>query len=295
MEAQYQNEVRLAIQNLYIAYVDVLAARETVRYLQTSIKGLDEVLRAYEGLYTGKTPRVPTSTRRGRIVKSRSSGLLDAEEAVRQRKVVLGELLSLPPTRPSDSSCGARSATSRRRCLPSPSWSSSPLTVGLTWRPIAWGSRRRKPMSGFSGPTASRTLICSIQPYTYQNNAPYGKQSGTSWALGITVPLPVYNRNQGNIERAKINVYQSEVQLAYQEQRVETEVRQAIKEYQVSGQIAERIRDQVLPDLEQAYRDRLRLFQEGEITKFVFLDPSADTTTWPRPISMRRCVIAAAC
>ena len=28
--AQYQNEVRLAIQNLYIAFVDVLVARETV-------------------------------------------------------------------------------------------------------------------------------------------------------------------------------------------------------------------------------------------------------------------------
>ena len=127
-------------------------------------------------------------------------------------------------------------------------------------------------MSGFSGPTASRTLTCFYQPYTYQNNAPFGKQSGTSWAVGITVPLPVYNRNQGNIERAKINVYQTEVQLAYQERRVETEVRQAIKEYQVSGQIARHIRQQVLPGLERAYRDRLRLFQEGEITKFVFLD-----------------------
>ena len=51
MEAQYQNEVRLAVQNLYIAYVDVLAARETMRYLQTSIKGFGEVLRAYEGLF----------------------------------------------------------------------------------------------------------------------------------------------------------------------------------------------------------------------------------------------------
>jgi outer membrane protein, heavy metal efflux system len=111
-----------------------------------------------------------------------------------------------------------------------------------------------------------------LQPYTYQNNAPFGKQSGTSWAMGITVPLPIYNRNQGNIERAKINVYQTEVQLAYQERRVETEVRQAIKEYQVSGQIADRIRQRVLPGLERAYRDRLRLFQEGEITKFVFLD-----------------------
>jgi outer membrane protein, heavy metal efflux system len=110
------------------------------------------------------------------------------------------------------------------------------------------------------------------QPYTYQNNAPYGRQSGTSWALGITVPLPVYNRNQGNIERAKINVYQSEVQLANQEKRVEIEVRQAIKEYQVSREIADRIRRGVLPGLKQAYSDRLRLFQEGEINKVVFLD-----------------------
>ena len=39
MEAQYQNEVRLAIQNLYIAYVDVLAARETVRYLADEHQG----------------------------------------------------------------------------------------------------------------------------------------------------------------------------------------------------------------------------------------------------------------
>ena len=53
------------------------------------------------------------------------------------------------------------------------------------------------------------------QPYTFQNNAPFGKQSGTSWAVGITVPLPFYNRNQGNIERARINVTQTQQQLAF--------------------------------------------------------------------------------
>ncbi len=64
----------------------------------------------------------------------------------------------------------------------------------------------------------------------------------------------------------------SEVQLAYQEKRVEIEVRQAIKEYQVTREIADRIRHQVLPELKQAYADRLKLFQEGEINKVVFLD-----------------------
>ena len=78
------------------------------------------------------------------------------------------------------------------------------------------------------------------QPYTFQNNAPFGKESGTSWALGITVPLPLYNRNQGNIERARINVEQTKEQLALLERRLMTEVQQAMDEYQVSGRIARR-------------------------------------------------------
>jgi cobalt-zinc-cadmium efflux system outer membrane protein len=67
-------------------------------------------------------------------------------------------------------------------------------------------------------------------------------------------------------------VYQSEVQLATQERRVEIEVKQAVKEYEVSAEIMERIRTGVLPDLKRAYQDRLKLFDEGEVNKIVFLD-----------------------
>ncbi len=52
MEAQYQNEVRLAIGNLYGAYVDVLMARAAVRYMQASLKGNDEYVRVTQGLTT---------------------------------------------------------------------------------------------------------------------------------------------------------------------------------------------------------------------------------------------------
>ena len=69
------------------------------------------------------------------------------------------------------------------------------------------------------------------QPYTFQNNAPFNRQSATSWALGVTVPLPLYNRNQGNIQRARINVTQSQVELAEREQQVVNEVRRAEREY----------------------------------------------------------------
>ena len=62
------------------------------------------------------------------------------------------------------------------------------------------------------------------QPYTFQDNTPYGLKSQYSWALGVTVPLPIYNRNQGGIERAKMNVSQSQIQLADQERQVQIDV-----------------------------------------------------------------------
>jgi outer membrane protein, heavy metal efflux system len=272
MEAQYQNEVRLAIQNLYTAYVDVLAARETVRYLQTSITGLSEVLRVYEGLYKDKTGTKPDVDQARSDREIAIVGLLDAEEAVRQRKLVLGELLSLAPDQAEQLELRGMIGD----LAPPPAPEPELVQLALACRPdvaaFRLGILSAEANVGLQRANRFSDAYLLYQPYTYQNNAPYGKQSGTSWAVGITVPLPVYNRNQGNIERAKINVYQTEVQLAFQERRVQTELRQAIKEYQVSGQIADRLLDQVLPGLERAYSDRLKLFQEGEITKFVFLD-----------------------
>ena len=76
--------------------------------------------------------------------------------------------------------------------------------------------RPASPRSGSACALANRYQDAYLlyQPYTFQNNAPFGKKSATSWALGVTVPLPVYNRNQGNIERARLNVDQSRIELA---------------------------------------------------------------------------------
>ena len=42
-ENQYQDVVRLGLNNVYLAYVDVLAARQTVRYSRVSVEGLGQV------------------------------------------------------------------------------------------------------------------------------------------------------------------------------------------------------------------------------------------------------------
>src|SRR5439155_13281125 len=85
------------------------------------------------------------------------------------------------------------------------------------------------------------------QPYTLQDNTPFGLKSPTSWALGVTVPLPVYNRNQGNIQRAKINASQSRVELAVLERQVADEVDEAVREFHLSREAMLELEHEVLP------------------------------------------------
>ena len=110
------------------------------------------------------------------------------------------------------------------------------------------------------------------QPYTFQNNAPFDKQSATSWALGVTVPLPLYNRNQGNIQRARVNVAQSQVELAEREQQVVNEVRQAEREYALTRAAVHRIEGKLIPAATRVRDDAYRLYIQGEEEAIIYLN-----------------------
>jgi outer membrane protein, heavy metal efflux system len=272
MEAQYQNEVRLAIQNLYNAYVDVLAARETVRYVQTSVRGLDEYLRVNQLLFQQKSATSADVDQAMSDRKIAGVGLLDAEENLLQKKRTLAELLNLPPDQTERIELRG---TIGDMAPPPPTWDEL-VPIAYNSRPDLAGYRL-----GITSAEANVQLqranrfsdaYLLLQPYTYQNNAPYGRQSGTSYAVGITIPLPFYNRNQGNIERARINVDQSGVQLKYLERRVITEVQQAWNEYRVTGMMVQQLRTQVLTASDRAVKARARLFDEGEVAKVMYLD-----------------------
>jgi cobalt-zinc-cadmium efflux system outer membrane protein len=114
------------------------------------------------------------------------------------------------------------------------------------------------------------------QPYTLQDNTPYGLKSPTSWALGVTVPIPVYNRNQGGILRAKLNVTQTQIELATLERQTITDVQIAEKEYEISKKAIERIETQLLPSALQVLNDTERLYKGGEVNVVVFLNARRD-------------------
>ena len=59
-----------------------------------------------------------------------------------------------------------------------------------------------------------------LQPYTYSPTLP----DRTAWAVGVTIPLPIYNRQQGNLAKAQQIVWQARAQLTSLENTVRAEV-----------------------------------------------------------------------
>jgi outer membrane protein, heavy metal efflux system len=59
-----------------------------------------------------------------------------------------------------------------------------------------------------------------VQPYTYGPTFP----NRTAWAIGVTIPLPIYNRQQGNLAKAQQIVAQTQAQLTSLENTVKAEV-----------------------------------------------------------------------
>jgi cobalt-zinc-cadmium efflux system outer membrane protein len=271
-EAQYQDAVRLEINNLYTAFIDVLAARQILRYARASVAGLERLQSATQLLYE----RDILSRADVNQVKAQRQiaevGVLDADENLRKNKRALGMMLNIPPDQ--SETLEVRGSIEDR--VPAPPSLQEMVDIALSRRPdvVAYRLGLKSAESGVRLAMANRyqNAYLLYQPYTFQNNAPFGKQSAISWALGVTFPMPVYDRNQGNIERARLNVDQSHIELEGIIRRVLTEVRQAAREYEISGQIVQRIRSQIIPASKSMLDDRFTLFQSGEANVVSYLE-----------------------
>ena len=191
--------------------------------------------------------------------------LLDAEESLRKTKRALAVLLNLPPTEAD--AIEVRGSTLDR--VPPPPPMDELIRIALAIRPdlvsFRLGVQRAEADVRLAMANRFTDVYLLYQPYTYQNNQPFGLKSPTSWALGVTVPLPIYNRNQGGIQRAKLNVTQTQIQLATLERQTITDVQQAVKEYEVTRQAVQRIEKDILPPAKQVLDDTYRLYIGGEV------------------------------
>jgi outer membrane protein, heavy metal efflux system len=271
LEAQYQDAVRQQIDSLYDAYVDVLGARETVRYAKASVTGLTQLLEKTERLLRGGE-RTRGEVERVRVqLDSARIGQVDAEESLRNAKRTLAPLLRLPPTE-------AESLEVRgtiNDTVPPPPPGEELVRMALESRPdlvaLRLGIGLAEADARLARAERFQDVYLLYQPYTFQNNAPMNAKSAHSWALGVTVPLPLYNRNQGNIMRARVNVSQTKTQLAAAELRVATEVRQAEREYSVTRAAVAHIERDLLPGARRIRDETMRRYDRGEAALIDYL------------------------
>ncbi|MBR7792159.1 TolC family protein [Undibacterium sp. FT147W] len=87
--------------------------------------------------------------------------------------------------------------------------------------------------------------------------------------LGVSVPLPLFDRNQGNLFEALRRTDKARDELSASRLRVDTDTAQAYERYANARQEAEALRQEILPGAQTAYDAATKGFEFG---KFGFLD-----------------------
>ena len=131
VEAQFQDAVRLELDNLYTTYVDVLAARETMRFAQASMAAIDHALAIQE---KKQDKSAEDELQADHIEIQRDAvelGMMDAEAILASAKRTLATILNLP--RNTSRRMDLRS--SLRDTAPDPPTVDELVTSALTSRP----------------------------------------------------------------------------------------------------------------------------------------------------------------
>lgn len=266
VEAQFRDAIRIEVDNLYTAFIDVLAARETMRYAQASVVGLTRVVRANEELFK-RADLTKADVERVRALRVAAElGVIQAEETLRQTRRTLSSLLNLPLQQADTLELRGTLADSS----PAPPPVEELIRTAMEARPDLAAVRlavvRSEAEVRLQRANRFSDAYLLYQPYTFQDNAPLGLKSPTSWAVGATIPIPIYNRNQGQILRARINTEQTRIELHALEQQVVNEVRNTEREYSVTRGLLRRYEADLLPSSVRQRDVTSRLFIAGELT-----------------------------
>jgi cobalt-zinc-cadmium efflux system outer membrane protein len=276
LEALYQDAVRLGIDNVYTAYVDVLQYRGAVKFGEVGVEGLRDVLKSTDALFRkGEKPKTDVN-RVDLQLRTAETGLRVSRETYRRAKRTLGVLLGMSP--PEAEEMEVRG--SLRDAFPPPPPLEELQRIAMASRPdinsFRIGISRAEADVKLARANVLQDVYVLYQPYTLQDNTWQGLKSPTSWALGVTIPIPVYNRNQGAILRSKLNVTQTQIQHAALERTVLNDVRQAEQAYHTSLENLRQIETEVLPDADKVLADSKRLFDSGEIDVIIYLSARRD-------------------
>lgn len=266
LEAQFQDVTRRQIDNLYRAFVNLQAARIDRLAAEATVRRQQQRLVELRQRDDRSDPRAADAIDHLAFVLERSRNALDeATEAYEDARDGLGVLLNLSL----DETATLEPQGSLRARVPEPPGLDELEAIALRCRPDLHAARLGVNRAGaeLALQRANRfdDVYLFYDPITIQDGSAYGVQSASSWAVGLTFALPIFNRNQGNIARAESNVGQSKLEASALERRALAEVRLAEREYRRSRDAIGQIEQAILPRAEATLVRRQEQFAAGDI------------------------------
>jgi len=203
---QFRNAVRLQIDNVYRVYVDALVAQRNFELAEGG-KVKDDAAAAFT--FDG------------------------ADEINRAARQNLALLLNVPASYIQSRQLHGRVLYT---CQELPLSTSELIDRALRTRPdlIAQRLNIQRAEADVAASKANRLddLQLLYQPYTFHDGRTAGERNNLAWAVGVTVPMPIYNRQQGNIRKAELIADQMRTQYASLRAAVIADVEAAVLEHE---------------------------------------------------------------
>ncbi len=95
----------------------------------------------------------------------------------------------------------------------------------------------------------------------------YQRQSqnrSDDWLIGVSMPIPVWNRNQGNILATHAEICEAEQQVIRTKNDLSDRLASALRDYASSAKRAERYRTSIIPKVQEAYSLAVKAYEGGQ-------------------------------
>lgn len=241
-------------------FTAMLVAQERLDLACSSVELAEKTTRAVsERVQAGKEPPFQASKSEAELEMAR----LAAREAENALGVARGKLAAMWGERQADFENAQGNLNRVMDAIPS----LEALRPHLANNPdvARWEAELRMRQAALSAEKAAR--IPDLGGYV--GYVRYEEDGTDALAFSVGLPLPVFNRNQGNIAAATHGLAKAESERTAAEVALAAELAEAHAMMMVSHQRAAALRGKVVPAMEQAYQAAIEGYQQG---KFGFLD-----------------------
>ncbi|AXA75256.1 cobalt-zinc-cadmium resistance protein [Achromobacter xylosoxidans] len=244
------------------AFFDVAVAQETVRVSQGAVEIAQNALRLAERrVAAGKAPPLESSKARVELANSRIEARA-ADGALQAARRKLGQLWGAP--QPDFAQVGADLGTLPRRAAiddlraalaTSPRMEAGRLSVEMGRAQLEVEKSKRYP---------DITLSAGV--------ARDNEQGRNKAQFGVAIPLPLFDRNQGNVYSATMQSYKAQDMYRELESRLTADLLQSVSQFDLAANSAREYRATVLPGAAEAYDSARKGFEAGKVSFLEVLD-----------------------